>query len=89
MSAYTPSDDLTAALKAMEEAEELLRQRRQAVRAAVAADLKANPDATNDEVAEHLPYTAETVRQIAREYDVPRKRKPTVRSIKGTKRAAK
>jgi len=89
MSEYTPSEAVTAGLKAVEDAEEALRQRRQELRAAVAADLKANPDATNDDVAEHLPYTAETVRQIAREYDVPRKRKPTVRSIKGTKRAAK
>jgi hypothetical protein len=41
---------------------------------------------TNDEMAEHVPWTSETVRGIAREYDVPRKRKPTVRSITGAKK---
>jgi hypothetical protein len=37
-------------------------------------------------MAEHVPWTSETVRGIAREYDVPRKRKPTVRSITGAKK---
>jgi hypothetical protein len=89
MTEYTPSEDLSAALEAMSQAEELMKQRRQALRAAVAADLKANPDVTNDVMAQHVPFTAETVRQIAREYDVPRKRRPTVRSIKGAKRTTK
>jgi hypothetical protein len=89
MSQYTPSDDVKAALQAVKDAEDALKLRRKELRAAVAADLKANPDVTNDVMAEHLPFTSETVRQIAREYDVPRKRNPTVRSIKGAKRAAK
>lgn len=85
---YAPSDDLKTALRGLEEAEELLQERRQAVRAAVAADLRTHPDVSNAEMSEHVPYTQETIRLIAREYDVPRKRKPTVRSIKPKKRAA-
>ncbi|WP_405759488.1 hypothetical protein OG234_13395 [Streptomyces sp. NBC_01420] len=85
---YAPSPALKDALRELTEAEELLQQRRLAVRAAVAEDLKANPDVTNAQMAEHVPYTSETIRVIAREYDVPRKRQPTVRSIKPKKRTA-
>ncbi|MFC8723714.1 hypothetical protein [Streptomyces bacillaris] len=84
---YEPSPRLKAALEALTDAEDLLQQRRTEVRAAVAEDLRANPEVTNPEMAEHLPWTGETVRSIAREYDVPRKRKPTVRSIKPKKRS--
>lgn len=83
---YTPSTALTDALRALEEAEELLKTRRAELRAAVAADLKAHPEVTARAMAEHLPWTEETVRQIAREHDVPRKRRPTVRSAKPQKR---
>ncbi|MEU0950460.1 hypothetical protein ABZ379_48755 [Streptomyces canus] len=89
MSEYTPSEDVMAGIKAVEDAKEALRQRREDLRAAVAADLKANPDATNKVVADKLPFTEEYVRQVARDFDVPRKRQPTVRSIKGTRRTTK
>ncbi|MFC8463400.1 hypothetical protein [Streptomyces sp. NPDC057250] len=89
MSEYTPSAELARALDALARAEQELEDRRKAVRKAVADDLKANPAVTNPQMAEHLPWTAETVRAIAREYDVPRKRQPTVRSINPkSKRAA-
>lgn len=87
MTDYTPSAQLTEALdgyKAAQQAEETARLR---LRAAVAHDLKTY-DVTNDVIAECLPWSGETVRGIAREYDVPRKRKPTVRSIKPRKRTA-
>jgi hypothetical protein len=85
MTSYTPSQQLADALAAFTAAEEALEKARQHLRAAVADDLKAY-DVTNDAIAAHLPWSGETVRGIAREYDVPRKRKPTVRSIKPKKR---
>jgi hypothetical protein len=84
--AYEPSEQLREALADLTAAEEALATARTAVRAAIAADLRAFPAVTNDEMAEHVPWTSETVRGIAREYDVPRKRKPTVRSITGAKK---
>jgi hypothetical protein len=85
MSDYSPSPELAAALDAFDKAQEAAEQAREKLRAAVAADLKTY-DVTTDVIAEHLPWSAETVRGIAREYDVPRKRKPTVRSIKPRKK---
>ncbi|GAA2107914.1 hypothetical protein [Streptomyces synnematoformans] len=85
MSDYSPSPQLAAALTAFEEALTEVEERRRALREAVAADLKAY-DVTNDVVADHLPWSAETVRGIAREYGVPPRRKPTVRSIKPKKK---
>ncbi|MEC3995035.1 hypothetical protein VSR01_16440 [Actinacidiphila sp. DG2A-62] len=79
--AYAPSEQLQDALKELGKAEEAVAAARTAVRAAIAADLRAFPSVTTDEMAAHVPYSNETVRGIAREYDVPRKRKPTVRSI--------
>jgi hypothetical protein len=87
MTDYSPSPQLTDALDAYKRAQEAEEAARGALRAAVAEDLKAF-DITNDVIAGHLPWSAETVRGIAREYDVPRKRKPTVRSIKPKKRTA-
>lgn len=88
MTAYTPSPHLTDALsawqKAHEEAEKLRAiedKARKKLRAAIADDLK-QYDVTNSAMADHLPWSEETVRGIAREYDVPRKRNPTVKSIK-------
>jgi hypothetical protein len=86
MTAYRPSPELTKALDAFTKAQEAADQAREALRAAVAQELKAY-EVSNDAVAEHLPWSGETVRGIAREYDVPRKRQPTVRSIKPKKRA--
>lgn len=86
MTAYTPSPELTEALTAFNKAQEAADQARDELRAAVAAELKSY-EVTNDALAAHLPWSGETVRGIAREYDVPRKRQPTVRSIKPKKRA--
>lgn len=87
MTDYSPSQQLTDALVSFEKAQQDLDEARETLRAAVADDLK-EYDITNEVIAEHLPWSAETVRGIAREYDVPRKRKPTVRSIKPRKRTA-
>lgn len=83
--AYEPSPRLRAALDAYTAAQEAIDARREELRAAVADDLKTY-DVTNDVVATHLPWSGETVRGIAREYGVPPKRKPTVRSIKPRRR---
>lgn len=85
MTDYSPSPQLTAALEAFEKAQQAEEEARTNLRAAVADDLK-QFDITNEVIATHLPWSSETVRGIAREYEVPRKRKPTVRSIKPKKR---
>ncbi|MFB8347962.1 hypothetical protein ACFTTN_14170 [Streptomyces niveus] len=41
----------------------------------IADELKAHPALTNSEIAEHLPWSQEQVRVIARAHDVPRRRK--------------
>lgn len=89
MSEYTPSAEVKDALRALSQAEEAVSTARKAVYEAVANDLKANPEVTNAQAAEKLPFSQETVRVIAREYDVPRKRQPTVKSIKGAPKAKK
>lgn len=85
MADYAPSAALKAALAELEQAQQAVLDAREKVRAAVAGDLKAF-DITNDVIAEHLPWSEETVRGIAREYGVPHKRKPTVRAIKPQRR---
>lgn len=87
MTDYSPSPQLVAALAEFEKAQEAEEVARANLRAAVADDLKTY-DVTNEVIAPHLPWSSETVRGIAREYDVPRKRKPTVRSIKPKKRTS-
>lgn len=87
MTDYSPSPQLAAALAAFEKAQQAEEEARLKLRAAVADDLKTY-DITNEVIAVHLPWSSETVRGIAREYEVPRKRKPTVRSIKPKKRTA-
>lgn len=87
MTDYSPSPQLTAALQEWRAAEAAEKAARDNLRAAVADDLKTY-DITNDVIATHLPWSSETVRGIARDYDVPRKRKPTVKSIKPQKRTA-
>lgn len=84
---YEPSDQLKNALDAFNDAQAAAEQARLALRASVADELKTY-DVTNDAVAAHLPWSGETVRGIAREYDIPRKRQPTVKSIKPQKRTA-
>ncbi|MGW2010920.1 hypothetical protein [Streptomyces nigrescens] len=87
MTDYTPSQKLSHALDAFTKAQEAEEAARLQLRAAVAEDLKTY-DVTNDVIASHLPWSSETVRGIAREYEVPRRRKPTVKSIKPKKRTA-
>ncbi|GGX49188.1 hypothetical protein [Streptomyces noursei] len=87
MTDYTPSQQLSNALDAFAKAQAAEEAARLQLRAAVAEDLKTY-DVTNDVIASHLPWSSETVRGIAREYEVPRKRKPTVKSIKPKKRTA-
>jgi hypothetical protein len=82
---YEPSPGLRAALDAYNRAQEAADDARDQLRAAVADDLKTYY-VTNDVLATHLPWSGETIRGIAREYGVPPKRKPTVRSIKPRRR---
>jgi hypothetical protein len=84
---YEPSDQLKDALEAFDAAQKAAEEARIALRASVAEELKTT-EVTNDAIAEHLPWSGETVRGIAREYDIPRKRQPTVKSIKPQKRTA-
>lgn len=84
MSDLKLSPDTAAALAAFNAALQQVEECRTALRAAVAEDLK-RTGATNDEMAELLPWSGEHVRGIAREYGVPPKRKATVRSIKTRK----
>lgn len=86
MSDYAPSSQLRSALDAFEQAQQAAVGAREKLRAAVAEDLR-TCDITSDGIAEHLPWSGETVRGIAREYGIPHKRKPTVRSIKPQRRA--
>jgi hypothetical protein len=82
MTTHEPSPQLAAALakyaRFMEARDEL--------RVAVAAELKGY-DVSAEALAELLPWSGETVRGIAREYGVPHKRQPTVRSIKPKRRS--
>ncbi|MBB4893514.1 hypothetical protein FHS39_002545 [Streptomyces olivoverticillatus] len=87
MTDYAPSPQLAEALDTYTKAQQAADVAREKLRAAVAQDLKTY-DVTADAIATHLPWSGETVRGIAREYDVPRKRKPTVKSIKPKKRTA-
>lgn len=80
--AYEPSPALNAALDDMKKAEEAYEQKRHAYRKAIADEL-ATSGLSHAKMAAHTPYTEETVRNIAREYGIKPKRKPTVRSIKG------
>jgi len=85
MSDYTPSPPLAAKLAQWAELEKTRDELRVELRGLIAEDLK-NTGVTAEEMAAHVPWTRETVRGIAREYAVPHKRKPTVRSIKPQKR---
>lgn len=79
---YTPSDDLKAAIRAFEEIERLYNEGREEFRKAIGRELLEHPEATAKKLAAHVPWSDETLRGIAREFDVPLKRPPTVRSIK-------
>ena len=79
---YTPSDDFKAEMHAWEELEALHKAGRERFRAAIARELLEHPEATTGKLAKLLKWSDETLRGIAREHKVPRKRPPTVRSIK-------
>lgn len=51
------------------------RKARASLEGCIAAELKTHPALTNAEIAEHLPWSQEQVRVIARAHDVPRRRK--------------
>ncbi|MEC3995197.1 hypothetical protein VSR01_17310 [Actinacidiphila sp. DG2A-62] len=69
---YEPSDDLRTALAELAAEEVSYEEKRQATRKAVADELRASGQ-SHGRVAEHTPWTEETVRGIATEYDVPPK----------------
>lgn len=79
---YKPSDDFKAAIRAWEELERLHEQGREAFRQAIGRELLEHPEATTGKLVQHVKWSEETLRGIAREHKVPRKRPPTVRSIK-------
>lgn len=88
MTDYTPSPQVEAAIANWRNIQKAEEEARAAVRAAIADDLKdpKNAAITVEDAAPKLPWSSETIRGIAREYGVPRKRKPTVKSIKPKKR---
>ncbi|MGE7437541.1 hypothetical protein [Kitasatospora sp. NPDC001175] len=87
MTDYTPSAQLTQAIADYDKAQQEADAARDALRLATATEMKTH-DVTAKVLANHLPWSDETIRGIAREHDVPLKRAPTVRSIKPKKRTA-
>ncbi len=79
---YTPSDDLLAAIKAFDHAEEQLKSAKEALRAAIGHEMLTRPEATTGTLARQVKWSEETLRGIRSEFKVPLKRPPTVRSIK-------
>ncbi|GGZ23582.1 hypothetical protein GCM10010387_15970 [Streptomyces inusitatus] len=67
---YTPSADLVTALADLKTEEAAFETARQAARRAVADELRASGQ-SNARVAEHTPWTEETVRGIANEHGIP------------------
>ncbi|MFC8887223.1 hypothetical protein ACFT54_09920 [Streptomyces cinereoruber] len=67
---YEPSPTLTAAFAALAEAEQQETDARHAARQAVADELRAS-EQSNARIAEHTPWTEETVRGIAKEFGIP------------------
>lgn len=79
---YDPSDDFKAAIRTWEELEAVHEAGRKAFRQAIADEMFRNPNATTGRLAKYVRWSEETLRGISREFKVPRKRPPTVRSIK-------
>lgn len=79
---YTPTDDLRARIRSYEAAMEHANKEKDLLRAAIGHEMLEHPEATTGRLMKHVPWSEETLRGIAREYKVPRKRPPTVRSIK-------
>ena len=78
---YQPTGQLLAALNEWRVAVKAEEHAREQLRAAVAWDLRAY-QVSNSEMAEHLPWTAETVRTIANEHEVPGGRRRKLRTVK-------
>ncbi|WP_405893783.1 hypothetical protein OG272_16020 [Streptomyces sp. NBC_00104] len=72
---YTPSERLRNLLAAWHQAVDGEKKAREALEACIADELTTHVDLTNAEMAEHLPWSQEQVRIIARAYEVPRRRK--------------
>lgn len=79
---YAPSDDFKAEIAAWEELEALHEAGRKRFRKAIADEMHRNPNATTGRLMKYVRWSEETLRGIAREFNVPLKRPPTVRSIK-------
>ncbi|MFZ3595087.1 hypothetical protein [Streptomyces sp. BH104] len=77
---YEPSQKLLDAQAAMDQAYEKYEEARHAYRKVIADEIRDN-GLSHAKIAEHTPYTSETIRHIAREYQVAPKRKPTVRPL--------
>ncbi|OPC84192.1 hypothetical protein B4N89_27610 [Embleya scabrispora] len=80
---YEPSARLLAVLAEFEAAQAALALAETKLRETAAEELR-HPDASPKKVAEVVPWSHEKLRGIAREYGVPLKRPPTVRSIRDT-----
>jgi len=85
MTTYQPSPELSAELAAFDAAKTAFETAKERLREAIAAELKSQ-DVTSKTLAPKTPWSDETVRGIAREYDVPLRRQPTVKSIKPRKK---
>lgn len=72
---YTLSERLRDLLAAWNLAVGDEKKARAGLETCIADELKAHPAMTNAEIAEHLPWSQEQVRVIARAHDVPRRRK--------------
>lgn len=78
---YEPTPALRSALKAWRDTVMAEETARKHLRAAVAYDM-AQYDVSNSEMAEHLPWTSETVRVIGKENGVRPGRRRAHRSVK-------
>ncbi|BBA98313.1 hypothetical protein RVR_4450 [Actinacidiphila reveromycinica] len=72
---YTLSERLRDLLAAWNLAVDDEKKARAELERCIADELKAHPALTNAEMAEHLPWSQEQVRVIARAHNVPRRRK--------------
>lgn len=79
------SPEYEAALTRFNETRDAHEEAKAALRVATAAELRST-GMTTKAFAPHSPWSEETLRGIAREYDIERKRAPTVRSIKPQRR---
>lgn len=85
MTDYAPTPSLEAALASFSEAERVKEEARLTLRDAIAQELKTQ-DISSKTLAPHTPWSEETLRGIAREYEVPLKRAATVKSINPARR---